>query len=273
MNDLIIHLHIPKTGGTTLRDIVNRQYSSENILTIQTIDKSKKIVKILSSNKINQLEIIQGHLKYGIHNHFDRTAKYFAIMRDPVDRVLSSYYYVISQEDNPQNLSKTNKTMSIYEYINSGINPFLINGQTQLIAGKKCSINDPLIKSNELLDIAKENINKNFILTGTTEKFYESILLLKKILNWKSPYYSRANRTKNKPDYSKIETEIRNFIKEHNQLDINLYNYVKKSIDTKIREAGKDFVRDLNRFKIINSIINPIFGYNRAKRFLSKYFN
>ena len=45
MNDLIIHLHIPKTGGTTLRDIVNRQYSSENILTIQTIDKSKKLLK------------------------------------------------------------------------------------------------------------------------------------------------------------------------------------------------------------------------------------
>ena len=55
MNDLIIHLHIPKTGGTTLRDIVNRQYSSENILTIQTIDKSKKIVKTLSSNKINSI--------------------------------------------------------------------------------------------------------------------------------------------------------------------------------------------------------------------------
>ena len=270
MNDLIIHLHIPKTGGTTLRDIVNRQYSSENILTIPTIDKSKNIVGALSSNKINQLEVIQGHLKYGIHNHFDRTAKYFAIMREPVDRILSSYYYVISQEGNPQNLSNTKKTMSIYEYINSGINPFLINGQTQLIAGNTCSIDDPLIKSNELLDIAKENINKNFILTGTTEKFYESILLLKRMLNWKSPYYSRANRTKNKPDYSKIETEIRNFIEDHNQLDNDLYNYVKKSIDNRIKEAGDDFARNLKHFKRINSIINPIFGFSRAKRFFFK---
>ena len=270
MNDLIIHLHIPKTGGTTLRDIVNRQYSSENILTIPTIDKSKNIVGALSSNKINQLEVIQGHLKYGIHNHFDRTAKYFAIMREPVDRVLSSYYYVISQEGNPQNLSNTKKTMSIYEYINSGINPFLINGQTQLIAGNTCSIDDPLIKSNELLDIAKENINKNFILTGTTEKFYESILLLKRMLNWKSPYYSRANRTKNKPDYSKIEAEIRGFIEDHNQLDIDLYNYVNKSIDNKIKEAGDNFARDLKHFKRINSIINPIFGLSRAKRFFFK---
>ena len=40
MNDLIIHLHIPKTGGTTLRDIIQRQYLSKNILTIPTLEKS-----------------------------------------------------------------------------------------------------------------------------------------------------------------------------------------------------------------------------------------
>tara|TARA_B100000029_G_C17154528_1_gene807290 strand:- start:46 stop:624 length:579 start_codon:yes stop_codon:yes gene_type:complete len=188
-------------------------------------------------------------------------------MRDPIDRVLSTYYYVISQKNNTQNLSTDEKTMSIYEFFNSGINPYLINGQTQLIAGKTCSINDPLIKSNELLDTAKKNINNNFILTGTTEKFCESILLLRKILNWKSPYYSIANRTKNKPDYSKVGTEIRNFIKEHNQLDIDLYNFVNRSIDKKIIESGSDFVKDLKRFKRINSIINPIFGLSRAKRF------
>ena len=262
MNDLIIHLHIPKTGGTTLRDIVYRQYSAKNILTIPTIDKSKIIVDALSSNKKKQLELIQGHLKYGVHNNFERSAKYFAIMREPIDRVLSTYYYIISQDNNPQNLSNAKKPMSIYNYMNSGINPFLINGQTQLISGRTCSIDDPLIKSNELLKIAKENIDKNFIL----------ILLLKKLLNWNSPYYSKANRTKNKPDYNKIDTEIRNFIKEHNQLDINLYNYVKKVINNKINEAGKEFVNDLNHFKRINSMINPIFGFSRLKRFISKQF-
>ena len=89
---------------------------------------------------------------------------------------------------------------------------------------------------------------------------------------WKSPYYSRANKTKNKPDYKKIDKKIRDFIKDHNQLDINLYNYVKKSINDKINEGSINFKDELNHFKNINAIINPIFAFSRARRFLSKSF-
>ncbi|MAS77967.1 MAG: hypothetical protein CMG15_04900, partial [Candidatus Marinimicrobia bacterium] len=62
------------------------------------------------------------------------------------------------------------------------------------------------------------------------------------------------------------------FIKDHNQLDINLYNYVKKSINDKINEGSINFKDELNHFKNINAIINPIFGFSRARRFFSKSF-
>ena len=61
MNDLIIHLHIPKTGGTTLRDIIQLQYLSKNILTNPTLEKSEKILETVPSVKINQLELVKGH--------------------------------------------------------------------------------------------------------------------------------------------------------------------------------------------------------------------
>jgi len=51
-----------------------------------------------------------------------------------------------------------------------------------------------------------------------------------------------------------------------------LYNYVKKSINDKINEGSINFKNELNHFKNINAIINPIFGFSRAKRFLSKSF-
>lgn len=272
MKDLFIHLHIPKTGGTTLRDIIQRQYQSEKILMIPKLDESEDILKEVSTSQINQLKLIQGHLKYGIHNHFHRRAKYFAIIRDPINRVLSTYYYVLSQKNNPQNLSTSNNQMTIYDYVQSGVNPFLINGQTQLISGKTGNIDNPIIKSEELFSLAKENIANDFLFLGITEMFDETILILKNMLGWHMPYYSIANRTKNKPNYDAVNPTIISFIKEHNQLDIKLYNITKTSLLNKIVEENDIFQNRINKFKKINKLLNPLFSYSRAIRLIRKYF-
>ena len=272
MKDLFIHLHIPKTGGTTLRDIIQRQYQAEKILMIPKLDESEDILKEVSTSQINQLKLIQGHLKYGIHNHFHRRAKYFAIIRDPINRVLSTYYYVLSQKNNPQNLSTSNNQMTIYDYVQSGVNPFLINGQTQLISGKTGNIDNPIIKSEELFSLAKENIANDFLFLGITEMFDETILILKNMLGWHMPYYSIANRTKNKPNYDAVDPTVISFIKEHNQLDIKLYNITKTSLLNKIAEENDIFQNRINKFKKINKLLNPLFSYSRAIRLIRKYF-
>jgi len=272
MKDLFIHLHIPKTGGTTLRDIIQRQYRSEKILMIPKLEESESILKEVSTSQIKQLKLIQGHLKYGIHNHFHRRAKYFAIIRDPINRVLSTYYYVLNQKNNPQNLSTTNNQMTIYDFVQSGVNPFLINGQTQLISGKTGDIDNPIIESEELFSLAKENIENDFLFLGITEMFDETILILKNMLGWHMPYYSIANRTKKKPNYDAVNPTIISFIKEHNQLDIKLYNITKTSLLNRIAEENDIFQNRINKFKKINRLLNPLFSYSRAIRLIRKYF-
>ena len=272
MKDLFIHLHIPKTGGTTLRDIIQRQYRSEKILMIPKLEESENILKEVSTSQINQLKLIQGHLKYGLHNHFHRRAKYFAIIRDPINRVLSTYYYVLSQKNNPQNLSTSNNQMTIYDFVQSGVNPFLINGQTQLISGKTGEIDNPIIESEELFSLAKENIENDFLFLGITEMFDETILILKNMLGWHMPYYSIANRTKKKPNYDAVNPTIISFIKEHNQLDIKLYNITKTSLLNRIAEENNIFQNRINKFKKINRLLNPLFSYSRAIRLIRKYF-
>ena len=256
MKDLFIHLHIPKTGGTTLRDIIQRQYRAKKILMIPKLEESENILKEISTSQINQLKLIQGHLKYGIHNHFHRSTKYFTIIRDPINRVLSTYYYVLSQKNNPQNLSTSNNQMTIYDFVQSGVNPFLINGQTQLISGKTGNIDNPIIESEELFSLAKENIENDFLFLGITEMFDETILILKNMLGWHMPYYSIANRTKKKPNYDAVNPTIISFIKEHNQLDIKLYNFTKTSLLNRIAGENDIFQDRINKFKKINVVIH-----------------
>ncbi len=272
MKKIPIFLHIPKTGGTTLRDIINRQYKSSQIYTIATLKESENFHEKNIISTFKEIKIIRGHLKYGFHNKINIEPVYFTILRNPVERVLSTYYYVLSNKNNPQNLSTSSKYISIYEFIESGINPFLMNGQTQLLAGLTTNVYDPAFHSEELYQIAKTNLENNFIFVGLTEMFDESVVLIKKILNWKTPYYSSANRTKKKPDFKKITLDERTYIENHNQLDLKLFNFAKNMLINEINKGGQELQDEITKFKKTNKVINPIFGYSRAKRFFYKLF-
>jgi len=272
MKKIPIFLHIPKTGGTTVRDIINRQYKSSQIFTIATLKESEEFQEENIISALKEIKIIRGHLKYGFHTNINIEPAYFTILRNPVERVLSTYYYVLSNKNNPQNLSTSSKRMSIYQFIESGINPFLMNGQTQLLAGLTTDVYDPTFHSEELYQIAKTNLENNFIFVGLTEMFDETMVLIKKILNWKTPFYSSANRTKKKPDYKKITSDERTYIENHNQLDIKLFNFAKNMLINKINGGGEELQDEITKFKKTNKVINPIFGYSRAKRFLNKLF-
>mgnify|MGYP002152764434 CR=1 FL=1 len=272
MKKIPIFLHIPKTGGTTIRDIINRQYKNDQIFTVTTLKESEKINKSSLNSTINNYKIIQGHWKFGFHNNVNIRPAYFTILRNPVERVLSTYYYVLSNRNNPQNLSTLDKQMSIYEFIENGINPFVLNGQTQLISGITGSIDNPIIQSEELYTLAKKNIENHFLFLGITEMFDESILILKDLLGWHMPYYSFANRTKKKTNYDAINPKVISFIKEYNQLDIRLYNFAKTTLLNRMEEDNNNIRERISKFKKINKLVNPFFGYSRAIRLIRKYF-
>ena len=102
--------------------------------------------------------------------------------------------------------------------------------------------------------------------------FDETILILKNMLGWHMPYYSIANRTKNKPNYDAVDPTVISFLKEHNQLDVKLYNITKTSLLNKIVEENDIFQNRINKFKKINKLLNPLFSYSRAIRLIRKYF-
>jgi len=97
----LISLHIPKTAGTSFRNILKEAYGDDHVVRFDIHRDPLRIrveEKLLSRNKISrEIRVIHGHFKYlDLLEHVDIKPDIPVItwLRNPVDRVISNYYYL-----------------------------------------------------------------------------------------------------------------------------------------------------------------------------------
>lgn len=250
----IIFLHIPKTGGRSLQNILLRRYSKEEIIT----DAHEILDQIAdwSDERKRNIRYLQGHFIYGIHNILPQECSYITVLRDPVDRVISHYYYIKRSPSHPINQVIHQEKMDLEGYITSGVCEEVVNDQTRLIAGVSRSSN---IDVDTMLVKAKQNVDTEFIVTGIVERFDETVILLKRRLGLRNVFYGVRNQTIGRPQKGQIPDRILALIKERNYADIELYAYANRKLAKMIDAEGKAFINDVNRFKLLNRPYNELF--------------
>lgn len=228
----LIFLHIPKSGGTTLRRILRAEYGRDNIFYSIDSDPKGSEKKFIEQNRT--FSLLAGHIHFGEHHYFGEELKYFSMVRHPVDRVISHYYYTRRR---PENYAYPySSKMTLEEYALSNFSSEMDNGQIRLLSGIEPAIGKC---DRRVLEIAKENIDQHFVAVGLQEQFDKSLLLLMKKLHWKRlPLYNKTNVTPNKPEVSQT---VRDKIAARNQYDMELYNW----IDARFR---KEYSKYISRF-------------------------
>ena len=95
MAKTIIFNHIPKTGGTTLRIILNKVYGEDKVYFPGSTDLSGSYMQFeeLTHKSQKHYQVIAGHGADYYSNFFDRPLT-ITILRDPVDLFISQYQYL-----------------------------------------------------------------------------------------------------------------------------------------------------------------------------------
>ena len=234
--EALIFLHIPKTAGTTLNRIIEWQYSPFAIFTMDPyrIRATAERFKRLPEGRRRRLQVVRGHLFYGIHEFLPQGATYITMLREPVARVLSSYYFVLRRPLNPLHRKLKREGLRVEDCLR--LFPERNNTQCRFIAGVK----DTAIGDERLLDMAKENLTKSFSVVGICERFEESLILISKTFGWEIPVYENHKVAKTRPV---IEPKLADLIREHNRLDVELYEFGKKLFEQSLRK-NEDAVRE-----------------------------
>lgn len=222
---MLIFVHIPKTAGGSLISIISSQYDSHEIFRMGFPEQN-------TAAKINHnIKCVLGHTFYGQHEELAPHI-YVTMLRDPVERVISHYYYA-------KDILKSEKVerYSLEEFAQSG---WYANMQTRYITGGKPELEKAI------------NHLKTFGFFGITEMFAESVFLMKKTLGWEDIHYSAVNVNTGRPKKETIPKETVEIIKKANHLDIQLYQWAKKdfedrlsALDNKLRNELEDWMKSL----------------------------
>lgn len=230
-------LHLAKTGGTSFTHLIDTYYQESEIFPYKLWSE---LVPQLSNIDISHTKLIRGHFGYGIHHLFGRqNMRYFTLLRDPVDRVLSSYRHVTHNFENDKwsfNFEWRPINIMMYEYPSSFANCMIRDladdtHYSQVPEKYPTYTSDESIKIYESMDweqIYKRACNHldTFIFVGFLENLQESFDKLCDIMDWKKQTIVHKNKLRPKVDPVLPQTIER--IKEITYWDQKLVDYAKE---------------------------------------------
>lgn len=242
-NDQHIFIHVPKTGGTTLRSIVERHYNGKELYRIydrKSVFNNMDDFMRLSDEEKKYIKAYTGHFSFGLHEYLPGNARYFAMLRHPVNRVISYYHHEMTFHDNFKD-----RKVSLIKFINMR-NLQVDNLQTRYLSGIQAPFGGC---SEEMLWTAISNIDQHFFSIGINERYDESLSVLATLMDWAESGYVKENVSKGRPSeefYSQMEI---NQIINHNRLDMFLYSYAQRKLDRQIRKLGNEVKLRLGKLK------------------------
>ena len=286
----VIFLHNPRTGGITLRNALRRQFPGSTLSIprdaetrakvrerraafarahpdadeveitrlIQVRDGASAIEAKRNPNRngvyldglvatwpdrYTQLPLLQDHVWFGLHEHLPGVSTYITLIRDPVDRAVSTYFH---------HLREGRVRRSLEDYLESGV--MLDNEQTLRVSGG--SSKGGYEATAELLERAKRNLVEHFAWVGVTERYTESVVLLRRTFGWR-PLYFRHQNAAPRVTPGHLPPDLVAMMRERNQLDIELHRFARERLDSGLAE-DPGHAAELARFERVNSFVGPL---------------
>jgi hypothetical protein len=237
-DEAVIFLHVPKTAGTTLNRLIEWEYPLFEIYSIDPVffKWSASHLWQLPVRRLKRTRMFKGHMLFGLHKVLPQRATYITVLREPVDRVISAFYFMRSYILHPLYWKLRRENWTLEDFVRHSRRE---NVQSKILAGGE--YNSPCTK--EVFEQAKENVFGHFSVVGLSERFEESLALMKLRFGWKLQRYSRFNVTRARPRKRDLPQSTLDLIVEKNSFDLALYECAAKLFEDAVSNNAAEVSR------------------------------
>jgi hypothetical protein len=235
--DTVFFLHIPRTGGTALRHMLERSVDRSEQWKIYDWDSEQGAISADRAT-IARYRLIVGHYRIGVWTPFE-DQPFTAVLREPVSRLVSSYRYNRMYDN--QIFHAQAKAMDLDQFVASDAGQAISNTQTYVLSTRvPAPERTPPGFDRTLLPVdaqeAIAHLSKPSVIPGITEESDRAVALLSAILDIEPPALVTANESSGPK--VELNQRSRDQIRECNALDIEVYEAAMQLFWDKWRDAG-----------------------------------
>jgi hypothetical protein len=245
---LLVFAHIPKTAGTALRNIIHSNLGETcEVVEIprrttrreDLLEWYSKVYESLGDRRDRLICVASHSAQYLPAVVSDREIRSFTVLRDPVDRSLSRYYFLSKPESTVDDMYASFARAAENGGRASRKEIEFANGQSRrLLAPYFDSDQIPRSAGDPESDLWRQRlftIVEEQYLVGLQERFPESIELFAREFGWAKVYDASAKVNRARPSLSEVPMETRDLIRSFNWLDEELYRACSERFDSVLK--------------------------------------
>jgi hypothetical protein len=228
--EVILFLHIPKTAGSTVQVFFEQQMRPSQWFTLSSPDPFAEYANLPAEVKRTH-RVVKGHMPFGIHATIARPTQYVTVVRDPIDRIVSNYYYTRTYP--AHYLYREATRMTLEEFATSRLSVEMDNLQVRLLAG--CPDQPYGTLGAAELERAKAHLESHFAVVGHQGDLPAFFTAVSKRFGLRNIGVRPENVTPQRPTLAEIPSGVKQAIERQNELDVELYRFVMKTQPERFR--------------------------------------
>ena len=234
----IIFRHIPKTAGTSMKEVIYRNVGEDAIRDFggDTQALVQAFLDLPQHERDRYLWYI-GNLAGDFHEHLAVPATYVAMIRRPEKRVVSLYKHISRRKDNRDHAAVA--AMSLTEFLKSYPKHQVENNYVRRFVPQGSGLSHDMDVEERHLDMAIQAIDKQYLLVGLVERFPETAALCGRVFGFPNTEPVTKNVAVGHVRLSNDElAEATAWFNERNAFDHRFYQAVAERFDRMLERYG-----------------------------------